>query len=462
MSCATANFFLILTTVLTFAVPVMFIIFLIKWIRKQPKKVIGYVTLVMLIGSIIFFFIGIINWHEYEEVSKISATCTADGETHKKCEKCGKEYTAKEKSFGHQWNFKDCETLPMCSACGVEGDKAKGHSWKKATCTTPKKCSECDKEEGTTAEHKWKEATCTNPKKCSVCLKEEGVAVEHKWKEATCDKPPKCSTCGKKEGEPLGHDWKSPLYSRKCKRCGKNKDKVIGHAWQEATCDKPKKCLKCNKSKGESLGHSWREATCTSAKTCLRCSETEGSALGHSKSIDPSVSQTCVLSGLTEGSHCSTCGIVLEEQKIIPASHSYIEEIVKAPTCTKNGEKIFSCSLCGESYAEEMMSNGHEWEPATCVKPKMCKKCGLTDGVKLGHSWNDWSYVSSKVCTRCGKAESKHSSNNKTEHSHSGVVYITPTGKRYHYSKGCAGKNAKSCSFSYAKRYYTPCRTCVL
>lgn len=41
------------------------------------------------------------------------------------------------------------------------------------------------------------------------------------------------------------------------------------------------------------------------------------------------------------------------------------------------------------------------------------------------------------------------------------TVYVTPTGKKYHYSKSCAGKNATPKSFEDAKRHYDPCKKCA-
>lgn len=42
------------------------------------------------------------------------------------------------------------------------------------------------------------------------------------------------------------------------------------------------------------------------------------------------------------------------------------------------------------------------------------------------------------------------------------TVYVTPTGKRYHYSKNCAGKNGKATTLQNAKaRGLTPCAKCV-
>lgn len=48
-----------------------------------------------------------------------------------------------------------------------------------------------------------------------------------------------------------------------------------------------------------------------------------------------------------------------------------------------------------------------------------------------------------------------------TQLSASGTVYITPTGKKYHYDKECAGPNAIPKNISEVSAY-DPCKTCVL
>ena len=42
------------------------------------------------------------------------------------------------------------------------------------------------------------------------------------------------------------------------------------------------------------------------------------------------------------------------------------------------------------------------------------------------------------------------------------IVYITPTGKKYHYDQQCAGKNAIPINLDEAMRSHGPCGTCVL
>ena len=41
------------------------------------------------------------------------------------------------------------------------------------------------------------------------------------------------------------------------------------------------------------------------------------------------------------------------------------------------------------------------------------------------------------------------------------VIYITPTGKKYHFSKACAGKNATEISFEEIKDLRDPCKKCA-
>ena len=41
------------------------------------------------------------------------------------------------------------------------------------------------------------------------------------------------------------------------------------------------------------------------------------------------------------------------------------------------------------------------------------------------------------------------------------TVYITPTGKRYHYLQSCAGKNATPLSLEEAQLRFTPCKKCA-
>lgn len=60
----------------------------------------------------------------------------------------------------------------------------------------------------------------------------------------------------------------------------------------------------------------------------------------------------------------------------------------------------------------------------------------------------------SKKTTTTKKTATKPNKTGKT-------VYITPTGKKYHYSKDCAGKNAMKRDLSEVSNVYDPCKKCA-
>ena len=131
-------------------------------------------------------------------------------------------------------------------------------------------------------------------------------------------------------------------------------------------------------------------ATCTEkgkteGKHCSVCGavlteQKEISALGHTEVVDEGVAATCTEKGKTEGKHCSVCGAVLVGQKEIPAlGHKYADEfechdrhcvrcdfvckatkehsfdegkITKKPTAKADGEKTFTCTICGITKVE--------------------------------------------------------------------------------------------------------------
>ena len=69
-----------------------------------------------------------------------------------------------------------------------------------------------------------------------------------------------------------------------------------------------------------------KNPTCTEkgqkGKICKKCGKitekTDIDAAGHTPVTDPAVAPTETTDGLTEGSHCSVCGVVLQAQEVIP------------------------------------------------------------------------------------------------------------------------------------------------
>lgn len=104
------------------------------------------------------------------------------------------------------------------------------------------------------------------------------------------------------------------------------------------------------------------EATCTADGSCdevIYCSVENCKAqvnritkvidaLGHTEVIDIAVDATCTETGLTEGKHCSTCGVVLVTQEVIEVEHNYVNSI---------------CTICGDNTREFAGGTGTENHP---------------------------------------------------------------------------------------------------
>lgn len=69
---------------------------------------------------------------------------------------------------------------------------------------------------------------------------------------------------------------------------------------------------------------------------------------------DPAVEPTCTKTGLTEGRHCSVCGVTINGLKTIPATgHSWDGGVViTEPTATSTGVMLYTCIVCKETKTE--------------------------------------------------------------------------------------------------------------
>lgn len=46
--------------------------------------------------------------------------------------------------------------------------------------------------------------------------------------------------------------------------------------------------------------------------------------------------------------------------------HNYVSVVTRAPTCTVEGVRTYTCSLCGDSYTEAILATGHNYVEGAC------------------------------------------------------------------------------------------------
>lgn len=87
-------------------------------------------------------------------------------------------------------------------------------------------------------------------------------------------------------------------------------------------------------------------------------------------------------------------------------------------------------------------------------KGKAAVRIVSADGEKVSN-------IVSFTVKKASKASVYKNENTGTEKVVERTVYITPTGKRYHFSARCAGRNATPVTLSEAERRFTPCKKCA-
>ncbi|MCD7766230.1 MAG: hypothetical protein LUH53_06910, partial [Lachnospiraceae bacterium] len=152
--------------------------------------------------------------------------------------------------------------------------------------------------------------------------------------------------------------------------------------------------------------------------------DNETEATGHSWDEGTVTTEaTCSEDGVKTYT-CTVCGKTKTE-KIEATGHSY-EAVVTEPTCTEKGYTTYTCKVCGDSYkADETDATGHTSDEAvkenevaaTCTTDGSydsvvyCTVCGgelSRDIVTLpatGHSFGEWETITSPTCEDSGSEQ---------------------------------------------------------
>ena len=164
--------------------------------------------------------------------------------------------------------------------------------------------------------------------------------------------------------------------------------------------------------------HSGGTATCTQRATCTVCGAEYGDVLGH----DFTTSWTH-----DDNEHWKQCSRCDKKDDVGP--HTWDNgTITTAPTCTKAGERTYTCTECGATKTEPIDATGHSWKSdwtsdAThhwheCAN----ESCDVTDNAgKKGyaeHSGGKATCTQNAVCEICKASYGSLDPNNHTDLKH--------------------------------------------
>ena len=173
------------------------------------------------------------------------------------------------------------------------------------------------------------------------------------------------------------------------------------------------------------------EATCIEEGekkfTCSICGDEKTekvSATGHQHTeIRNKKEATCKETGYSGDTWCKDCGKkILSGQTIAKTeNHSWdAGKVTTKATCTEEGEKTFTCSICGDKKTEKVSATGHQHteirnkKEATCKEEgysgdTWCKDCGkkILSGQAIAktedHSWNQGEITKEPTCKEKGE-----------------------------------------------------------
>lgn len=186
--------------------------------------------------------------------------------------------------------------------------------------------------------------------------------------------------------------------------------------------------------------HSGGTATCTEKAKCAVCGAEYGDVLGH----DFTTSWTH-----DDNEHWKQCSRCDKKDDVGP--HTWDNgTITTAPTCTKAGERTYTCTECGATKTEPIDATGHSWKSdwtsdAThhwheCTN----KNCDVTDNAgKNGyaeHSGGKATCTQNAVCEICKASYGSLDPNNHTDLKHIDAKAATAAEEgniAYWYCDGC-------------------------
>ena len=412
--------------------------------------------------------------HLYETTVTKAATCTQDGVKTKRCQMCGKTITESIPKIGHKYTTK--EIKPTCTQDGVKTKRCQmcgktitesipklGHKYTtkeiKVTCTTDgctlKTCSRCGHQVKTnivkTTGHKWsvwrneKDPTCiedgSKTRTCSVCKKTETQKIAklgHTWKEPVwtwsgTSEATAMFVCSKCKTEMRVHaNITSVQNTAKCGTTGGTVYTASATLGGKTYTDKKTVGTGTIPHKWGAVTYTWSKDnhTCTATRVCLNDKshkqtetvKTTYKVVKTNCTADGTGRYTAVFTNSAFGTR--TKDITLKSN----GGHTFSDwTTTKKATCTTDGSKTRTCSVCKKTETATIAKLGHDYK-TTVVKPTCtakgytlhkCSRCGdsYKDTYKdaTGHSWSKWTTTKKATCTADGEQTRTCSVCKKTE-----------------------------------------------
>ena len=220
--------------------------------------------------------------------------------------------------------------------------------------------------------------------------------------------------------------------------------------------------------------------------TCTICGNTKTEKVNKTDHLHTEIRNqkeaTCKDQGYSGDTYCKDCKVNVSTGRVIPRTenHSWDAGVITTePTCTEEGEKTLTCSICGNTKMEKVSATGHQHTEVRAQKNPTCKEAGysgdtyctdckkkISSGKEIAktedHSWNQGEITKEATCKEegektftcsiCGNTKTEKVS--KTDHQHteirdqknptckeagySGDAYCTDCGKKISSGKAIA------------------------
>ena len=395
--------------------------------------------------------------HSYK--STVTApTCTANGYTTNTCSSCGDSYTSNSTAAtGHSWNSGTVTTAATCTQKGTktytcstckttktEEIAATGHSYKSTvtapTCTaagyTTYTCSSCgDSYTGNTTAatgHNYSNGTCT------VC----GDGCTHNWSGSTC------TVCGTTRDYYLIGYINGANYG-----CEEDSSNLGTYKFSNGKLTATFDCDSYVFVKtGDNATWYMSEGYCDQTSVTLY-NTSSGIAVPDKLYVPGGVqvtftltvnasSDTLTLSYSVNSSSCShlvhgtdgvctACGAAVD--------HSYDSgTVTSAATCTTDGVRTYTCSICEGTKTETITAAGHSYSGASCIK------CGETRDYYLFGYINGANYACEEDADNLGIYKFVNGTLTVTFESNSYVAVKTGDNLNWYMTNGYPGDGVSS------------------